>query len=104
MVTMAAAGCSPSSTAGLQFLHPKPGQAVELSRCLGDALSKGLRSQGVCCAVGQAAENYVERNIQEEGGGGYQAYNWDTCCWGVYVLMAEIQGSASPYPQKVQQP
>ena len=46
----------------------------------------------------------MERNIQEEGGGGYQAYNWDTSCWGVYVLMAEIQGSASPYPQKVQLP
>jgi len=50
----------------------------------------------------QAAENYVDRNTNEEGGGGYQAYNWDTSCWGTYVLLAEIQGSDSPYPSKVQ--
>ena len=51
--------------------------------------------------VVQAAENYVDRNTNEEGGGGYQAYNWDTCAWGAYVLLAGIQGADSAYPSKV---
>lgn len=48
----------------------------------------------------QAAEDYVDRNTAQEGGGGYQAYNWDTTAWGVYVLLAQIQGSSSEWPTK----
>jgi hypothetical protein len=47
---------------------------------------------------------YVDRNTNEEGGGGYQAYNWDTSAWGAYLLLAQIQGSDSPYPTKVLPP
>ena len=54
--------------------------------------------------VVQAAENYVDRNTNEEGGGGYQAYNWDTSAWGAYVLLAGIQGADSAYPSKVSIP
>ena len=49
----------------------------------------------------QAAHTYADRNTNEEGGGGYQAYNWDGVSWGVYVLLAQIDGPSSEYPQKV---
>lgn len=49
----------------------------------------------------QAAHNYADRNTNQEGGGGYQAYNWDGVAWGVYVLLAQIDGPGSEYPTKV---
>ena len=54
-----------------------------------------------CHCLLQAAHNYATRNTNEEGGGGYQAFNWDGVSWAVYILLAQIDGPSSQYPQKV---
>lgn len=49
----------------------------------------------------QAAQRYSNRNTAEEGGGGYQGYNWDSASWGTYTILSQILGSTSEYPTKV---
>ncbi|DBA75362.1 TPA: hypothetical protein ACH3X1_010629 [Trebouxia sp. C0004] len=41
------------------------------------------------------AEAYNQRNINEEGGGGYIAYVWDCAYWGTQVKLAQFTGSAT---------
>ncbi|KAL3143651.1 hypothetical protein ABBQ38_002447 [Trebouxia sp. C0009 RCD-2024] len=41
------------------------------------------------------AEAYNQRNIAEEGGGGYVAFVWDCAYWGTQVKLAEFTGTAS---------
>ena len=43
----------------------------------------------------QDAEAYNQRNINEEGGGGYIAYVWDCAYWGTQVKLAQFTGSAT---------
>jgi len=43
----------------------------------------------------QDAEAYNQRNIDEEGGGGYIAYVWDCAYWGTQVKLAQFTGSAT---------
>lgn len=51
---------------------------------------------------GQEAEAYNQRNIAEEGGGGYVAFVWDCAYWGTQVKLAEFTGTAS-YATEVRQ-
>lgn len=50
----------------------------------------------------QEAEAYNQRNIAEEGGGGYVAFVWDCAYWGTQVKLAEFTGTAS-YATEVKQ-
>ncbi|KAK9844541.1 hypothetical protein WJX74_003790 [Apatococcus lobatus] len=36
------------------------------------------------------AENYWRRNRNEEGGGGYLAFSWDTAVWGVDMMLTQL--------------
>ncbi len=38
----------------------------------------------------QDALNFWQRNKNEEGGGGYLAWNWDSSIWGADVLLAQL--------------
>ena len=38
----------------------------------------------------QDAENYWRRNKNEEGGGGYLAFSWDTAVWGVDMMLTQL--------------
>ena len=50
----------------------------------------------------QEAEAYNQRNIAEEGGGGYVAFVWDCAYWGTQVKLAQFTGTAS-YATEVRQ-
>ena len=43
----------------------------------------------------QDAEAYNQRNINEEGGGGYVAFVWDCAYWGTQVKLAQLTGITS---------
>ena len=43
----------------------------------------------------QDAEAYNQRNINEEGGGGYIAFVWDCAYWGTQVKLAQFTGSTT---------
>ena len=47
------------------------------------------------CVCVQDAEAYNQRNINEEGGGGYLAYVWDCAYWGTQVKLAQFTGSST---------
>ena len=50
----------------------------------------------------QDAINYNQRNINEEGGGGYLGFCWDNAYWGTQVKLASLIGSQNPaYAQEV---
>ena len=49
----------------------------------------------------QDALNFWERNKNEEGGGGYLAWNWDSSIWGADVLLAQLQTSDPKYASEV---
>ena len=40
----------------------------------------------------QDSEAYNQRNIAEEGGGGYVAFVWDCAYWGTQVKLAQFTG------------
>ncbi|CAL5226752.1 g9605 [Coccomyxa viridis] len=49
------------------------------------------------------ALNFWERNKDEEGGGGYLAWNWDSSIWGADVLLAQLMPHPDPkYGSEVQ--
>lgn len=52
-----------------------------------------------CIAV-QDAETFNQRNINEEGGGGYIAFVWDCAYWGTQVKLALMTGT-SKYTSEV---
>ena len=46
----------------------------------------------------QDAHAFWQRNKNEEGGGGYLAWNWDSSIWGADVLLASLtDGSDATY-------
>ena len=50
----------------------------------------------------QDAINYNQRNINEEGGGGYLGFCWDNAYWGTQVKLASLIGDQDPaYAQEV---
>lgn len=49
----------------------------------------------------QDALHLWQRNKDEEGGGGYLAWNWDSSIWGADVLLAQ-QTSDAKYGGEVQ--
>ena len=44
----------------------------------------------------QDALSFWERNKDEEGGGGYLAWNWDSSIWGADVLLAQLMPNPDP--------
>lgn len=48
----------------------------------------------------QDAQKFWQRNKDEEGGGGYLAWNWDSSIWGADVLLA-AQTSNTQYGAEV---
>ena len=43
----------------------------------------------------QDAEAYNERNMKEEGGGGYIAYVWDCAYWGTQIKLSQFTNNAA---------
>lgn len=54
-----------------------------------------MEAKTVVHMCAQDAEAYNQRNINEEGGGGYIAYVWDCAYWGTQVKLAQFTGSAT---------
>ena len=69
--------------------------------CLGrlhqDVVLRGgwvLPATGNPCALPAGRAEVLARNKNEEGGGGYLAWNWDSSIWGADVLLATLAGAA----------
>ena len=48
-----------------------------------------------CLQCWQDAEAYNQRNMQEEGGGGYIAYVWDCAYWGTQIKLSQFTNNAA---------
>ena len=66
----------------------------------GQGLTPDAPVTGLCGAP-QDAQSFWERNKNEEGGGGYLAWNWDSSIWGADVLLAQLQTSDPKYASEV---
>ena len=54
-----------------------------------------------CATRLQDAERYWTRNRNEEGGGGYLAFSWDTAVWGADMMLTSLTDNNLVYQNEV---